>query len=178
MCEPVTSALVVSSVLAAGAATASGMQQKKMADYQADQAQADADAAAAAARVQAEKIRKAGAAQAAQANAAYAASGVETGEGTALRITSGITGDAEEDATMTVLGGQDAAARYRAQGQADRISGRNAATSSYISAGSSLLQAGSMAYSGWKRANTTNTTTPKTSSGSSKNNLFTNMGVE
>ncbi|MBA5203089.1 hypothetical protein H2Y57_05230 [Pectobacterium aroidearum] len=177
MCTGVEIALVASSVLAAGAATASGMQQKKMADYQADQAQADADAAAAAARVQAEKIRKAGAAQAAQANAAYAASGVETGEGTALRITSDITGDAEEDATMTVLGGQDAAARYRAQGQADRISGRNAATSSYISAGSSLLQAGGTAYSGWKRANTTATTTTKANSGASSNNMFGNMGI-
>ncbi|KGA30236.1 hypothetical protein [Pectobacterium odoriferum] len=176
MCTGVEIALVASSVLAAGAATASGMQQKKMADYQADQAQADADAAAAAARVQAEKIRKAGAAQAAQANAAYAASGVETGEGTALRITSGITGDAEEDATMTVLGGQDAAARYRAQGQADRISGRNAATSSYISAGSSLLQAGGTAYSGWKRPAAASTAT-KANSGASSNNMFSNMGV-
>ncbi|MEQ6971040.1 hypothetical protein [Pectobacterium polaris] len=175
MCTGVEIALVASSVLAAGAATASGMQQQKMADYQAEQAQADADAASAAARVQAEKIRKAGAAQAAQANAAYAASGVETGEGTALRITSGITGDAEADATMTVLGGQDAAARYRAQGQADRISGRNAATSSYISAGSSLLQAGGTAYSGWKRPAASTAT--KASSGASSNNMFSNMGV-
>lgn len=173
MCTGVEIALVASSVLAAGGAVASGVQQKKMADYQADQAQADADAAAAAARVEAERIRKAGAAQAAQANAAYAASGVDTGSGTALRITSGIVGDAEEDATMTILNGQNTASRYRAQGQADRISGRNAATSGYISAGSSLLSAGATAYSGWKRANPT--TPAKT--GASTNNMFGNMGI-
>ncbi|MCL2899782.1 hypothetical protein [Brenneria tiliae] len=176
MCTGVEIAVIGASVLAAGGAAYSGAQQKKMADYQADQAQADADAAAAAARVQAEKIRKAGAAQAAQANASYAASGVETGEGTALRITSDIVGDAEEDAVTTILGGQDSAARYNAQAQADRISGKNAATSGYISAGSSLLQAGGTAYSGWKRP-TTNTTST-TTSGTSSNNMFTNMGVK
>ncbi|HEM6613811.1 TPA: hypothetical protein U2G35_001190 [Yersinia enterocolitica] len=152
MCTGVEIALVASSVLAAGGAVASGQQQKKMANYQAAQAEADAQAQASAAKVQAEKIRKAGAAQASQANAALAASGVETGEGTALRITSGIIGDAEEDAVTTILSGRDSAARYNAQAQADRIGGKNAATSGYISAGSSLLQAGSTAYSGWKKS--------------------------
>ncbi|CNG65694.1 hypothetical protein [Yersinia intermedia] len=152
MCTGVEVALVASSVLAAGGAVASGQQQKKMANYQAAQAEADAQAQASAAKVQAEKIRKAGAAQASQANAALAASGVETGEGTALRITSGIVGDAEEDAVTTILSGRDSAARLNAQAQADRISGKNSANSGYISAGSSLLQGGSTAYSGWKKA--------------------------
>lgn len=152
MCTGVEIALVASSLLAAGGAVASGQQQKKMANYQAAQAEADAQAQASAAKVQADKIRKAGAVQASQANAALAASGVETGEGTALRITSGIVGDAEEDAVTTILSGRDSAARYNAQAQADRISGKNAATSGYINAGSSLLQAGSTAYSGWKKS--------------------------
>ncbi|WP_145517984.1 hypothetical protein [Yersinia mollaretii] len=154
MCTGVEIALVASSVLAAGGAVASGQQQKKMANYQAAQAEADATAAQAAARVQADKIRKAGAAQASQANAALAASGVETGEGTALRITSGIVGDAEEDAVTTILSGRDSAARLNAQAQADRIGGKNAATSGYISAGSSVLEGGATAYSGWKKAKT------------------------
>ncbi|WP_407213735.1 hypothetical protein [Enterobacter kobei] len=106
----------------------------------------------AAARVEADRIRKAGRAQAAQANAALAASGVETGEGTALRITSGITGDAEQDAYQTILNGANQSARLNAQASADRISGRNASTSGYISAGSSLLSAGGTAYNGWKKA--------------------------
>ena len=150
MCTGVEIALVASSVLAGGAA-ASGIQQQKMANYQADQANADAEAARASARVQADRIRKAGREQAAQANAALAASGVETGEGTALRITSGITGDAEQDAYTTILNGMNTGARYNAQAQADRLSGRNAATSGYINAGSSLLSAAGTGYSGWKK---------------------------
>ncbi len=152
MCTGVEVALVASSVLGAAGAVASGQQQKKMANYQAAQADADAHAAQAAAKVQADKIRKAGAAQASQANAALAASGVETGEGTALRITSGIVGDAEEDAYTTILNGANSSARLNAQAQADRISGKNAATSGYINAGSSLLQGGATAYSGWKKS--------------------------
>jgi hypothetical protein len=80
MCTGVEIALVASSVLAAGGAVASGQQQKKMANYQAAQAEADAEASKAAAKVEAERIRKAGRQQASAANAALAASGVETGE--------------------------------------------------------------------------------------------------
>ncbi|MBU4682393.1 hypothetical protein KC222_10235 [Cedecea davisae] len=152
MCTGVEVALVASSVLAAGGALASGQQQKKMADYQASQAEADAQAAQAQARVEADRIRKAGRAQAAQANASLAASGVETGEGTALRITSGIAGDAEQDAYQTILNGYNQGSRLNAQAQADRFSGRNAATAGYINAGSSLLSSGGTAYDGWKKA--------------------------
>lgn len=154
MCTGVEIALVASSVLAAGGAVASGQQQKKMANYQAAQAEADAEAAKASARVEAERIRKAGRQQAAAANAAMAASGVETGEGTALRVTSGIAGDAEQDAYQTILNGVNSSNRLQAQAQADRISGSNAATAGNISAGSSLLSAGRTAYSGWQKAKT------------------------
>lgn len=147
--EPVVLA-AGASVLAAGGAIMSGQQQKKMADYQASQAEADAEASKAAAKVEAARIRKAGQAQASQANAALAASGVETGEGTALRITSGIAGDAEQDAFQTMTDGLHASNRLKAQAQADRIGGSNSATAGYISAGSSLLAGGSKAYSGWR----------------------------
>ncbi|VEI61591.1 hypothetical protein [Serratia rubidaea] len=152
MCTGIEIAAVASTVLAAGGAVAQGQQQRKMANYQANQAQADAEAQRAAAKVEADKIRKAGRQQAAAANAALAASGVETGEGTALRITSGITGDAEEDAYTTIMNGNNQGARLNAQAQADRISGRNAATAGYINAGSSLLSAGGTAYNGWKKS--------------------------
>lgn len=152
MCTGLEVAAIGASVLSAGGALYSGQQQKKMANYQASQAEADAKAAQAQARVEADRIRKAGKAQAAQANAALAASGVETGEGTALRITSGIVGDAEQDAYQTILNGANQSARLNAQASADRISGRNASTSGYISAGSSLLSAGGTAYNGWKKA--------------------------
>ncbi|EDT6886284.1 hypothetical protein AHX85_002187 [Salmonella enterica subsp. enterica] len=150
MCTGVEIAAIGASVLAAGGAVYSGQQQKKMSNYQAAQAEADAKAAQAAARVEADRIRKAGRAQAAAARASLAGSGVETGEGTALRITSGITRDAEQDAYQTILNGISQGARLNSQAQADRISGKNASTSGYISAGSSLLSAGGTAYNGWK----------------------------
>ncbi|HID4133020.1 TPA: hypothetical protein ACXE8V_003395 [Pluralibacter gergoviae] len=152
MCTGIEIAAIGASVLSAGGAVYSGQQQKKMANYQAAQAEADADASKAAAKVEADRIRKAGREQAAAANASLAASGVETGEGTALRITSGITEDAEQDAYQTVLNGANSASRLQAQAQADRITGSNAATAGNISAGSSLLSAGGTAYDGWKKA--------------------------
>ncbi|MDY7622532.1 hypothetical protein ABUK00_07670 [Raoultella planticola] len=152
MCTGVEIAAIGASVLAAGGAVYSGQQQKKMSNYQAAQAEADAEASQKAARVEADRIRKAGARQAAAANAAMAASGVETGEGTALRITSGVTEDAEQDAYQTILNGVNSSSRLQAQAQADRFTGSNAATSGYINAGSSLLSAGGTAYSGWKKS--------------------------
>ncbi|EGO7251796.1 hypothetical protein IU821_003423 [Salmonella enterica] len=152
MCTGVEIAAIGASVLAAGGAVYSGQQQKKMSNYQAAQAEADAKAAQAAARVEADRIRKAGRAQAAAARASLAGSGVETGEGTALRIESGIVGDAEQDAVTTILNGVNQGARLNSQAQADRISGKNASTAGYISASSSLLSAGGTAYDGWKKA--------------------------
>lgn len=152
MCTGIEIAAIGASVLSAGGAVYSGQQQKKMANYQAVQAEADADASQKAARVEADRIRKAGREQAAAANASLAASGVETGEGTALRITSGITEDSEQDAYQTILNGANSASRLQAQAQADRITGSNAATAGNISAGSSLLAAGGTAYDGWKKA--------------------------
>ncbi|MBE9967569.1 hypothetical protein G8C42_14150 [Citrobacter freundii] len=152
MCTGVEIAAIGASVLAAGGAVYSGQQQKKMSNYQAAQAEADAKAAQAAARVEADRIRKAGRAQAAAARASLAGSGVETGEGTALRITSDITRDAEQDAYQTILNGVNQGARLNSQAQADRISGKNASTAGYINAGSSLLSAGGTAYNGWKKS--------------------------
>ncbi|WP_139512676.1 hypothetical protein [Klebsiella michiganensis] len=154
MCDPLTVGLVAggASLLSGAGAVVSGLQQQKMANYQASQAEADAEAEKASAKVEAERIRKAGRQQASAANAALAASGVDTGEGTALRVTSGITGDAEQDAYQTIFNGINTSNRLRSQAQADRISGSNAATAGYISAGSSLLSAGSKAYSGWVTA--------------------------
>lgn len=153
MCDPLTVGLVAggASLLSGAGAVFSGLQQKKMGDYQAAQAEADAQAAQAQARVEADRIRKAGKAQAAQANASLAASGVETGEGTALRITSGIAGDAEQDAYQTILNGYNQSSRLNAQAQADRIGGRNAATAGFIQGGSSVLAGGAKVYSGWKK---------------------------
>jgi hypothetical protein len=141
--------------LAAAAVSALGsMKQgndaKAAANYNAAQATADAQANTAAAKVQAQRIREQGAQQASQANAAFGASGVETDSGTALRVTSGIAGDAEQDAYQTILNGVNGSNRMRAQAQADRLSGKQAQQAGMINAGSSLLSSGSKMYSGWK----------------------------
>ena len=115
MCTGIEIAAIGASVLAAGGAVYSGQQQKKMSNYQAAQAEADAEAAQAAARVEADRIRKAGRAQAAAARASLAGSGVDTGEGTALRIQSDIVGDVEQDAGEKDQHG-DAGVAYAAQG--------------------------------------------------------------
>ncbi|SMG60159.1 hypothetical protein [Cedecea sp. NFIX57] len=142
-------ALAAAAVSALGAMK-QGNDAKAAANYNAAQTQADAQANTAAAKVQAQRIREQGAKQASQANAAFGASGVEADSGTALRVTSGIAGDAEQDAYQTILNGVNSSNRMRAQAQADRLSGKQAQQAGMINAGSSLLSSGSKMYSGWK----------------------------
>lgn len=141
---------IASAAISALGAFKQGNDAQAAANYNATQARAEADANTAAAKVQAQRIRQQGAQQASSANTAYGASGVETGEGTALRVTSGIAGDAEQDAYTTILNGVNGSNRMRAQAQADVISGQQAKQSSMISAGGSLLSSGSKMYTGWK----------------------------
>lgn len=143
-------ALAAAAVSALGAMK-QGQDAKTAANYNAAQAKADADANTAAAKVQAQRIRQQGAQQGAQATSAFGASGVETDTGTALRVTSGIAGDVEQDAYTTILNGVNSSNRMRAQAQADAISGENAQQAGMLSAGSSLLSSGSRMYNGWKR---------------------------
>lgn len=151
MCSGIEIALLGSTLLSAGGATASGFQQHRIANYQTSQADADAEAATAAAKIEADKIRKAGRIQASQANAALAASGVETGQGTALRITSDIVGRAEEDAWTTILNGNHQAGHLHAQARADRLSGQNALYGGFLRGSGSLLKSGAQVYTGWKK---------------------------
>lgn len=141
---------LASAAVSALGAFKQGNDAQAAANYNAAQASADADANTAAAKVQAQRIRQQGAQQASSANASYGASGVEAGEGTALRVTSGIAGDTEQDAYTTILNGVNGSNRMRAQAQADVISGQQAKQSSMISAGGSLLSSGSKMYTGWK----------------------------
>ncbi|STD27824.1 Uncharacterised protein [Enterobacter asburiae] len=111
-----------------------------MSNYQAAQAEADAEAAQAAARVEAiASVKLDGHRQLQRELLLPVWCG--HGEGTALRIQSDIVGDAEQDAYQTILNGTNQSARLNSQASADRISGRNASTSGYISAGSSVLSA-------------------------------------
>ncbi|MCW0370270.1 hypothetical protein [Xanthomonas sacchari] len=131
-------------------------QQSANEQFAADQAAADAKAAQGAAQVEADRIRKAAKKQKAAAIAAAAASGVDVGSESALKINEGIDQVAGEDAYLTLVGGTDAAARLNQQAAASRIgasSARSAGRSQQI--GTLLSAAGTAATSygkNWKRA--------------------------
>jgi hypothetical protein len=128
--------------------------------YAADSADKSADAGAElqrregaqqadAAMAQAEKIRKAGRAQAGAANAAMAASGVAIGEGTPLRINEAIYQDSESDAYSTLLTGTRRQRSSEEQAGIMESEGKAAKTGGYLSATASVLSAGS-SYSKWQ----------------------------
>lgn len=130
----------------------SGNDQAAQMNYQADQARADAQAEKGAAQVQAEKIRKAGRQQQAQARASLAASGVDVNEGTSTIINQSIGANAEEDALTAILNGTNRANRLNAQADAYDISAKNIKTASKVEAASSVLASGYKIASGWKTA--------------------------
>lgn len=142
--------MLAGTALSTGAAIQQGEQQKDWNNYQADQAAADSKADREISMLQAEKIRKLAKKQASEATAALAASGVDVGEGTAVKINEEIIGNAEEDAVMTVFGGADRANRGLAESSAYRTKGKQAQNAGYLNAGSSLLSGG-YEYSKWKK---------------------------
>lgn len=150
----VETALIVATVAAGAMSAYSTIQQGKQANLnaeaQAEQAAADANTERSAAVVQAERIRKLARIQQGEATASLAASGVEVGEGTALNINREIYENAEEDAILTVMGGQNRANRLNADASNYRLAGRQAKSNAYGQAAGTLLSTGASAYSGWK----------------------------
>lgn len=135
-------ALVASTAYSAYSSVQQGKQAALNADAQSEQAQIDADNAASAAKVQADRIRKLARNQAGEANAALAASGVEVGAGTALNINQEIYQNAEEDAVMTILNGENQrqrgytdAANMSIYGQQQKSAANSQAIGSVLSAG-------------------------------------------
>ena len=157
MCTGVEIALIASAVVGTGTAIYSGQVQKETAEVNAELQRREGAAAQDAAVAQAEKIRKAGAAQAAQANAALAASGVAVGEGTPLRINENIYQNAEDDAYNTLLTGKRQRQTANDQAGLTQFQGNAAQTAGYLNAASTVLSsAGS--YGKWKTSQTTKTT--------------------
>lgn len=107
-------------------------------------AEADALYELDAAKQQAEKIQRAARRQKGAARAATAASGARIDE-FALSTETEIDALANEDAAMTILGGDRRARSLRASGRAARAAGRNDMMGS-------LFQAGGQAYGNWKGA--------------------------
>lgn len=142
MCTGIEIAMIASTAVSTVGAVYSGMQQKDIADDNAELARRQGEADKDAAIAQAGKIRKATRQQAGQATAALASSGVSVGEGTALRINEQIYRDSEEDAYNTILTGTRRQATSNAEAGILRQEGRNAQTAGLINAGSSVLAGG------------------------------------
>ena len=141
--------MIAAAVASAGSAIYSGVQQKHVADANAEMTRREGNQQADAAVAQAEKIRRAGQAAASQANASLAASGVAIGEGTAVRINEQINKDSENDAFNTLLTGSRRQRAASDQAGMLQYEGNAAQTAGYISAGASLLSSGAN-YGKWK----------------------------
>lgn len=150
-----TVAALAIGAVSAGAAIYAGQQQKATAETNAEltrrQAAQEQDAAVA----QAEKIRKAGRQQQAEATANLAASGVSVGSGTPVRISNEIYKNSEQDAYQTILSGNRVYAAGQAQAGLLDAAGSAAATTGYLNAGTSLLSAAGKTFKpGWKTPST------------------------
>lgn len=130
-----------------------GQLQKGQADKRAADAQALEQEVAAvqqmdAAKQEAARIRKAGERQAGAARAAFAGAGIVADQGSAVNINEDIYAGSESDAYNTLLTGERQATSLRRGAQMSREAGRDAETSSLLSAGITAGQA----YAGWKGA--------------------------
>lgn len=148
--EIMTALQAIGTVMSVAGAMGQGEQRSAYANYQADQAVADAQAERGAAQVRAEKLRKMGKAQQSEARASLAASGVETGAGTAVTIDKRIGANAELDAQTELLTGQNRAARLEGDAAAFRYQADQAKSAAKWNAATSLLAGGSKIAGGWK----------------------------
>lgn len=146
MCDPVTLAIAATAV-SAGSSVMSGVQQRSMNRFQAEQAEADADAEKGAAIVRAEKIRKHTQSRAASARAALAANGASLDSESATLINNDIVKRGEEDAITGINDSLDAASRLRTSASTLRRAGNQALVAGIANAGSTVLRANSQ--SGW-----------------------------
>ena len=152
MCTGLEMMLIGSAVMSASSAISQGKQQKDYANFQANQANADANAEREQGIVEAGKIRKQGKYTSAEAASSLAASGVEIGAGTPLKIEQQIARNSEEEGLQQILFGTRKGARLDQEATGLRAAGKNAQTAGFMKAGGSLLSAGAtLASPGWKR---------------------------
>jgi hypothetical protein len=124
-------------------------------DYQAGQEEE-------AAMQQADIIRRARDYSVARADAAYAASGVKVGVGSAAEVDRHILNDATHDVYAEILNGQKRANQLRANAKIAAAGGQAQAAQAIGQGTASALQSGYQAYSGWQSKNP-----PMASSGAS-----------
>lgn len=141
----------VGGVMSAKGQMDAGRAQQQAANFSAEQDEIEAAQTRQAYREQAEKIRRIGRAQASEAKAAYAASGVSIGSGTPVLINDQIQNDTESDAYNTILTGNRRADSLEAQAAMSRRSGASMAKVGQRAATGSLLSMAGSTYSAWKK---------------------------
>lgn len=141
--------IAATAVQAVGAIT-QGEQQQDYHNFMAAQAEADAQAEKEAGEVRAAKVRRAGIGVQSEATASLAASGVEVGAGTPMRIHEEIGQRYEADALQEILTGNRGAARLRQQAQIERAAGSRAVAAGWRGAFGSVLAGGAEVSKGWK----------------------------
>lgn len=124
-----------------GAAAQAGLQAMQS-DYQAGIEEASALKTAG-------NIRKAGRYQAGAANAAFAASGVQVGQGSAAEVEFEINKGVEQDAFQTILDGSRRASGLRTDATMTRIDGSMRKSAGVVAAVGTMLGTGAKAYSKW-----------------------------
>lgn len=155
MCEPATIAavaMVVGAGVSAYSTYQTGKTQETFANFEAAQGEADARAEQGDAQVEAERLRKIGKMNAAEANASMAASGANLGSAGALQINRQITENAEHDAYITEVGGDQRAMRLNTQAGLTRAQGKAARQGATLSAFATAVSGAGAAYGGWKKA--------------------------
>lgn len=131
--------LLALAAMQAGATVVQGQQQRRAAEFAAQQ---DANAAAMerdAAAAHAEKVRRAMRSQQGEARAAYAASGVDVNSPSATRIVEDIGMRGEEDALTALLTGERRGTALEGSASMRRQAGRAAQAGSFVQAGSTLM---------------------------------------
>lgn len=131
--------IMASSMLSAFGNLQQGKQGANLYGYRADQAIADAAAERGAGAVRAGKVMKAGRFQQGEVTAAYGASGIDVGSGSAIAVKEQLQRNIGEDATAQLLTGERRARSLEAQAAMDRVAGTNSITSGRLAATRSLL---------------------------------------
>ena len=142
MCTGSELALIAAAV-GAGSAIHQGNQQKKLANFQAEQANANANAEREAGEIRAEQARERAMRVAASARASLAASGVNIDSITGNLINKDIIKRGEKDAFTETLNAEDRATALRQQADVFRLRGRQAQQAGYIRAANSAIKSGS-----------------------------------
>lgn len=145
----VETALIIATVASASASVMSGVQQRKMSNYQANQSEADAEAAKGEAINRAESIRKLTQQKAASARASIAASGASLDSQSASLINKDIIKRGESDAIVGIDDSLDAASRLRASASSLRSQGNQALVAGFTNAATSTLGTYAGVKAGW-----------------------------